>query len=332
MKVSIKDVAAKAGVSIATVSHVLNNTKKVSPGTMERVMVAIKELNYQANQHAIGLKAEKSSIVAFIVADLTNQFFAEVAQGIEDVLDTEGYDLMLMNANERLSMEEKKVSAVTGMPVAGLIISPTTNNHEYLKLRIGDSYPLVFIDRKPAGMEGDCILSDNKKGAYEAIQYLINKGHSKIGIISGLPSLTTSVEREEGYLAALKDNGIEPNPLYMRNGDGRKWSGYQLMQDIYSSTDISAVFITNNSMMMGAFAFLKENNVEIPSRIAMLGFDDADWTPITTPPVTVIKQRGYEIGHEAAMLLIRRMEGHAVAFHKVQEIRVSTSLVIRASC
>jgi LacI family transcriptional regulator len=330
MKIGLKDVAKQAGVSIATVSNVLNDTKNVSAETRERVLQAVSQLDYRVNLVARNLKSGQSPIVVFVVADIANLFFTEVARGIESSLASEDYTLLLLNSDERFKLEEEKVSMIMNFPVAGLIIAPTTSNHDYLKHLVGDACPLVFIDRKPRGIEGDCILSCNMEGAYEATEFFIRKGHTKIGLISGIPSLTTSSEREEGYLKALHDHGLSADRACMRNGDGRQRSGYQLMQELFSETDITAILVTNNSMTIGAFSFLKENSVAIPDRIAIIGFDDSEWAPIATPPVTIVKQLGFDIGLKAASILLNRLGEHAQDT-PAREYRVPTRLIVRAS-
>jgi LacI family transcriptional regulator len=331
MRITIKDVAKDAGVSVATVSNVVNNTKPVADKTRKKVLKSIEKLDFRMNRMAHNLKVGKSHTIAFVVADMTNPFFLNIAVGIEHVLRSHGYSLILVNSDERLRVEKEQIDNLMNQSIDGIVIAPTTNNHEYLKDYMGPDFPLVFIDRKPKGVSRDCVLTDNYSASYDAASYLIGLGHRSVGLISGLVGLTTSFEREEGFIQAFKDNGIDFPQKNILNGDGRKRSGYFLMQQLENNSDISAVFVTNNLMALGALNYLNENQIAIPEDISFVMFDEYEWASIYRPALTVIRQNISALGEKAAEVLLEQIE-HGMNADRERVFRMPAELVIRSSC
>ncbi|HEY0827833.1 MAG TPA: LacI family DNA-binding transcriptional regulator [Bacilli bacterium] len=333
MSASIKNVADKAGVSTTTVSHVVNATRYVADETKVRVFQAMKELDYRPNSAARSLRSQKSKTVGLLVpiltSDTSNFFFMMVAQGIQNVLKNNGYNLILSNTNEKLEDEQEQIKVLNSQLIDGLIIAPTADEHSYLNDVIKGTYPVVFIDRRPKGYERDCVLADGFKGTYEAIELLINKGHQKIGYITGELGLTTSDERFEGYKKALEDHKISFNEAYVRVGKSTFEDGYGLTREIVGDDHVSALFIANNVMTMGAMGFLQEKRIRIPEELAIIGFDDYEWTKITTPPLSVIKQPSYQLGEQAAEILLKKIKNPSQVY---EEYRLPTQLVLRGSC
>jgi len=330
MKVSMKDVAKKAGVSTATVSHVINKTRFVRAETRKKALKAMKELNYYPNFAARSLRIRKSNTIGLLVPDISNLFFTSIAEGIESTLKRHGYHLILSNSNENLENEIEQIKIYNTQLIDGLIMAPVSGDHAFLNELFNGHYPVVFIDRKPKGFQGDCILVNNIKVTYDAISILIEKGHTKIGIITGLPGVTTTEERLIGYKKALTDYGLKINKNLIKVGDSRFESGYKLTKELLEHTDITALFVGNDLMTVGAMHFLKEKQVKIPSDLAIIGFDDCIWTSITDPPLTVIKQPSQKIGEKATELLIKRIKKEEIDEYK--EYRLPTKLVIRNSC
>lgn len=333
MATSIKDVAKAAGVSTATVSHVINGTRFVSEKAKKKVLAAMKELDYRPNSVARSLRSQKSNIIGLLIpvmrSDTSNFFFMSVAQGVSDVLKRHGYNLILSNSHERLDDEKEQIKVFNSQLIDGLILAPTAEEHGYLHETLSGTYPVVFIDRKPKGYQGDCILADGFQGTYDAISMLIDKGHRKIGFITGTLGITTSDERLEGYMAALTDRGLPLDNLLIKEGQASFESGYVLAREIVETNDVSALFVANNIMTIGALRYLQETGIKIPEQIAIIGFDDYEWARITTPPLTVIKQPAYELGAKAAEVLLQRIANPDSDF---RELRLPTELVIRSSC
>lgn len=333
---SIKDVAKLAKVSTATVSHVINGTRYVSDETKRRVYEAMDALSYRPNSVARSLRSKKSNIIGLLVPiqpeDTSNFFFMSVAQGIQHVLMENGYHLIFGNSKEDLKTEIEQIKVFDSKQIDGLIIAPTFDDHRYLKDSLTGNYPVVFIDRKPKNYNGDCVLADGAKGTDEAISYLIQKGHRNIGFITGTLGITSSDSRLEGYRNALTRHGINVDESLIKveeTSHSSFESGYNLAKELVSTGRISALFVANNVMTMGALHYLQEREIRIPEDIALIGFDDYEWARITRPALSMVKQPSYELGEEAAKLLLKRIKEPA---KKPIEILLPTSLVIRDSC
>jgi len=332
---NMKDVAEKAGVSIATVSHVINETRFVREETREKVKKTMKELNYYPNSAARTLRKRKSNIIAFLVPDISNFFFTALACKIESLLKKDGYNIVFGNTDENIESEIEHLKIMNSYAIDGLIIAPTWGDQSYLK-NYNKKFPIVFIDRKPTKFEGDCVLVDNKKASVNAINHLIKKGHSKIGIITGLPKLTSTVERLEGYKEAFKNNNLKYNNTWIAVGDSRYESGYELTKKLLQNHELTALFVTNNLMSIGAMEYIKQNDIKVPEDIAIIGFDDYKWASITNPPLSVIKQPVEEIGEKAVSLILDKIEREkdGISDESKEEniCRLKTELKIRESC
>lgn len=263
------------------------------------------ELGYYPNSVARSLRSKKSFIIGLIVPDITNFFFTGIIGGIQKVLQTNGYRLILSNSDEDLENEKEQIKIYNSQLIDGLIIAPTTNDHSFLSDFLGN-YPVVFIDRKPEGYKGDCVLINNTEVVYEAISYLIKKGHKRIGMITGLEGLTTTEERFLGYKKALTDYGISIDEKLIKKGNSRYDSGYKLTEKLLNE-DITALFVANNLMTVGSIECLKKNNVKIPDDLALIGFDDYIWSSVFVPELSVIRQPAKKIGKKAAEVLLERI-------------------------
>lgn len=330
MKISMKDVAQKAGVSTATVSHVINKTRFVRVETKKKVLDAMKNLNYYLNSAARSLRSRKSNVIGLLVPDISNFFFTSIARGVENTLKRNGYNLIFSNSNENLESEIEQIKIFNTQLVDGLIIAPVPGDHTFLNELLSGDYAVVFIDRKPKGYQGDCVLGDNIKGTYDAISMLIKKGHSRIGIITGLPGLTTTEERLIAYKKALSDYKLKIDEDLIKVGFSQFEEGYKSTKELLEYTDITALFVTNNLMTVGAIKYLKEKRVAIPGDIAIIGFDDYRWASIIEPPLSMVKQPAYDIGEKASKLLLKKIKKEVIGDYK--EYRLPIRLVIRGSC
>jgi LacI family transcriptional regulator len=331
----IKQVAGRAGVSIATVSHVINNTRFVSEGTKIKVQRAMEELKYQPNALARSLRNQKTNTIGLIVpimpSDTSNFFFMTVAQGIQKALKRHGYQvLMSNNSTEELEEEKEQIRLFSSKLIDGLIIASIADEVGYLKDAVGSQYPVVFIDRKAVGYHGDFVLADGFGGSLEAVQTLLERGHKRIGFITGGLGISTSNERLSGYKQALTERGIAFDPSLVKVAHSHYEGGYESTKELLAESDITALFVANNVLTMGAVGYLQESRICIPKDLAVIGFDDYDWTKITTPPLSVIRQPSFEIGEKAAEVMIERIKNPKQAdFH---EYRLPTTLVMRGSC
>lgn len=341
MKSSIKEVAHLAGVSVATVSYVLNGTKRVRPETEKRVMDAVQKLNYQVNPLARNFRKGESKLVGFVVCDLSNYFFQDIYLGVEKRLAQYGYRAILIDSKEDKNIEMENVQNLLASSVDALIIAPTTEDCSYLKLMLTNNpIPVVFVDRKPTGFESDIVLSTNEQGGYEATQYLISKGHQHIAFI-GSRYDSTMAERSEGYKRAIRESGLAINANYIRYGDSisvsqrdlRHGSIYKHTLDLITHYPITAIFSGNNLATVGSFSCLMERNIKIPNEIAFITFDDSFWLTLTKPNLSAIAQNPDQIGDIAGKMVYERLtDAHKSINRPYQMVRIPTQLIARNSC
>ncbi len=332
---NIKDVAKAAQVSTATVSHVINGTRFVSEETRLRVQEVMAELHYTPNSVARNLRSKKSGIIGLLVpmlpGDSSNPFFMSVAQGIESVLMENGYNLVLGNTKESVQVEKEQLRLFLAQQIDGLILAPAPGDHTFVSETIGRDIPMVCVDRRPQGLSVDCVLADGRDGALEGTRLLIRQGHRRIGFLSPVPGISSTEERLQGYRQGLEEAGISFRPelaAALSPGENSFDSGYGLARRLYEEGGVTAVFAGDNQMAMGALCFFQEAGISIPGKMALVGFDDYDWSRITTPALTVVKQPAFEVGQTAARMVLDRI----VQPDKEPElVRLPTRLVLRAS-
>ncbi len=330
MAIGIKDVAMAAGVSIATVSHVLNSTRYVSDETRRKVEKAMKDLSYSPNYLAKSLKENKSNVIGLVVPDISNFFFTEIAGAIETRLREQGYNLILCNTDENLELEKQHIAHLQSYMVSGIIIAPTTREYNYRSLFKTYDYPAVFIDRRLNTPQGDSVYVDTKSVSKKAVEHLISKGHRNIAFIGALKSLSTTEDRYAGYAEALYEHGIAVRPELTGFGGAKDDSGFEICRNILENKpDVTAIFVSTSMMSIGAMRYLVDNRIAVPDKMAIIGFDDYMWTGITNPPLSTIKQPTVELGVKSADLLLKRIEDRSSDI--VNEV-LQAELIIRESC
>jgi LacI family transcriptional regulator len=329
-RATLKEVAELAGVSTATVSNTLNETKFVSEDVKEKINNAIQKLNYQPNIVAKSLRVQESRIIGLLVSDISNPFFSIIARGIEEELAKSNYSILLCNTESSLEKERKYLDVLIGKRVDGLIVSSAGNSGDYFRSLDKTGVPIVFLNRCPEFMNSDVIMTNNIKGAYAATEHLIQHGYRKIAIITGPSSISTGKDRLNGYRRALEDYIITESDQLVKEGLFTIESGYSKMKELMEQ-DLKpdAVFISNNSMTLGAYKYLKESSVHIPDQVAVVGFDDPDWAEIVEPPITTVRQPAYQLGVHAGNLMLARIKEKHV---KREIMYMDTSLIIRRSC
>lgn len=329
--VTIRDVAERAGVSVATVSHVINGTRKVAPETAERVRRAMEELDYHPNAVARSLRTRKTQVIGVVVSDITNPFFATLVRGAEDAALEAGYSIFVCNSDETLEKENRYVQVLRRRRVDGMLLAPVGGGENPAIRKLArQGVPFVFVDRRAPGVEADAVLSDNVGGAYLATKHLIERGHERIGIVLGIRGATTSEERLAGYRRALEEAGIPLAEELVVWGGYRVEGGRRATAKLLSLTPPpTAIFSTNNLMTVGVLQELFARGVRIPDQVAVVGFDDLEWAEMANPPLTAVAQRPHEIGYRAVRLLLDRLG--AEEFLPPREERVSVDLKVRGS-
>jgi LacI family transcriptional regulator len=327
-KPSISNVAEAAGVSIATVSHVINHTRFVSEEVTEKVKRAIAELGYMPSPIARGLAGKETKIIGVIFSDISNPFFTSLYMGLESVFSAEGYELILANTGELDSNQELALRTMLSRQIDGLVIAPTGRESGMLSHLVESGIPVVLIDRNAPVGNVSLVDIDNISVAYMATSHLIQDGYKRIGIILGLPDVSTTKTRLEGYQKALQAFNIPYQAEYVIDGQSRIEGGYKSVKHLMALNEPpAAIFTLNNLMTSGALHAFRELGLSCPKDVGLIGFDDHDWGDIMTPPLTVVKQPTFEMGVRAAKTLISNTKGNHITHE-----RLEGSLIIRGSC
>jgi len=305
---TIREVAESAGVSYATVSHVINNTRLVSPETRERVVAAMDALHYRPNALARSLRQGKTNTIGLVLPDSANPFFAEISRSIEDEAFKKGYSVFLCNTELDTQRELFYVDVLSKKQVDGIIFIAAGDQADSVDFLLRRSMPLVMIDRNVPKVEADAVFTDNQLGGFLATQHLLELGHTRIACIAGPSSITPSAERIIGYRKALEQAGIFYDENLIVRGDYHAQSGMEITHSLLKTTPRpTAIFALNDLMAIGALRAATEAGYSIPKDVAVVGYDDLEISRFTNPPLTTIAQPKKEIGTQAVHLLVDRM-------------------------
>ncbi|MBN1314498.1 MAG: LacI family DNA-binding transcriptional regulator [Anaerolineales bacterium] len=330
MTVRISDVARRANVSVATVSRVLTKKTPVSEELSERVMQAVKELGYQPSRVAQSLRKKTSSILGLIISDIQNPFFTSLVRAVEDAAYQYNYGIFLCNSDEDIEKESFYIDLLIAEQVSGVVISPSQERNNPSKKLLDAGIPVVSVDRRMLDLEVDTVVIDNVESSRALVNHLIEDGHRQIGAILGSDNITTGRERRLGYSAALKDHGILPVEEYVLTGQPKKEFGFDCTNRLIDlENPPTAIFAGNNLIAMGALMAIQSRGMVIPDEIALVAFDDLDWTALVRPAITVVKQPTYRLGASATDLLLRRIEDED---RPIAEVVLKPPLCIRQSC
>jgi LacI family transcriptional regulator len=330
MTVTLRDVAAKAGVSAITVSRALNNTGYVSPDTRRRIYDAATALNYVPNDLASSLRSKRTQLLALLVTDVTNPFWTTVARGVEDAAMDAGYGVILCNTDEDPAKEARYLDLLLRRRIDGLIIGPTSESTEILQALEGRRVPFVLIDRLVSGICADIVRGDSRNGAYQLTMHLLQTGYRRIGMVSGPLTVSTSEDRVAGYVDALREMGIPSDPALVRCGGYRESWGYQATLDLLSlDSPPDALFAANNFIALGVLRALRSLELSVPEDIALVCFDDFPHVTASTPFLTTMMQPAGEIGSVAIRLLLDRLANPDL---DQREVVLPTQLLVHASC
>jgi len=333
MAMTISDIAKKAGVSVSTVSRVINNKGgkyRISQSTQNLINSIATELNYTPNQLARGLRLKKTHTIGLVVPDISNPFFAHVTRIIQTELYKLGYTLIVCNTDENQGREIEQISLLRSKGVDGFIIMPVGLENNHIKEILDDNIPLVLLDRCFDDLDTNSVLVDNYNGAYKATKYFIDQGHHRIAIIQGLPNTSTNTMRVNGYKSALRDNSIDINNEYVVGKDFRFENGYiETKYLINMKTPPTAIFCTSDLITQGALAAIYEENFTIPEDFAIISFDDIDFGPFLKAPLTAVEQPRRMMGEMSVKLLIEdiRLKGRS----EKRNIILKPNLLIRES-
>ena len=328
---NMKDIARIAGVSLGTVSHVLNDSAGVREPLRQRVLQAVQAAGYQPSQLARALRRDKTNMIGMIIPDITNPFFPAVVRGAEDVAFSNGYRLILCNTDNDHSKELAHLNELRTYLPAGLIVIPsnfsdlTAQAESYRRAGTG----VVCVDRLPKNWSGDSVTADNEAGAYPATRCLIQMGHTKLAAISGPLHLTNAKDRLGGFRRALREAKLHLAPEYVQETTFDKQGGYSktniLLRLIPRPT---AIFAGNDLIALGALLAIRDAGLRCPEDVSLMGFDDLDLAETTNPSLSSVSQSGYQLGTTAARILLDRLEGDKSA---AKHLILETSLKLRDS-
>lgn len=330
--ISMRDVARLAGLSVATVSAVINGKETVSAASMRRVESAMKALDYHPDQVARSLRVGRTNVIGMIVPDISNPFFAEIMRSVEESSEKRGFSVIVCDSNEDSGRERRHLSTLYSRRVDGVLLASSVSYAAQDRLTLR-RFPIVFIDAVPAGVKYGAVLVDNVEGARTATRYLIDLGHRRIAIITGRLDRSVALDRMEGYRNAMQEAGLLIPDEYIRLGDfhvesGHKW-GLELMRLPEPPT---AIFACNNAMTLGLLRALADLGVHCPAQVSVVGFDDVDWATSFTPRLTCVAQPTSEIGKMATEMLLEQVHTvDAEATDKHPNVILRSELRIRES-
>ncbi len=309
MKVTIYDVAKKAGVSIATVSKVINNnTGNMRDSTKRRVKKAMEELNYHPNVMASALMGKGTKTMGLLVPDISNPFFSEIARTIEDRAHEKGYNVIMCSTDENEEKEKKYVELLQNKLVDGFIVGSTYKNKSILQDLINNMVPVVMLTQDDPDMDVSKVIVDDFKGGYEATIHHLQNGHRDIAIISEQLALS-SIKRTEGYLQALKTYGIKPRKELIVKTRGSIANGIKAFDTLFQLPEPpTAIFACNDQLAIGVILRAKENGIKIPGQLSLVGFDDTILATATYPRLTTVAQPIAEMGKTVVDLLIEEIQ------------------------
>jgi LacI family transcriptional regulator len=308
---SISDVARESGVSIFTVSAVVNNKSHVGKNLRLRVENAIRKLNYRPNLIARSLIKQKTHTIGMIVPDITNPFFPMVVRGAEDAAQKHGYNLLLSNSDDTLQKEETAVELLLSKRVDGILLTKAAGDFRpSLRQMIKDvNIPFVLIMRTYPQLTKDAVISDDYQGAYEAVCHLARAGRRRIALLSGPLKISNAKERWRGFREALEAKNLPYDPDLVIEGDYRIESGFRAGHSLLSRRP-DGIYVANYLMTIGLLKAVEEMGLKCPDDFGLVSFDDYPWLGIFRPRLTTVELPKHQLGSEAAELLIQRMAGN----------------------
>lgn len=333
MAVTLKDIAEKSNCSVSTVSRVLNGKTeqyRISEETAKLILGTARELNYRPNELARGLRLKRSHSVGLVVPDISNPFFAYVTHLIQRNVYKAGYSLIVCNTDEDIDLEIEQIELLRRKGVDGYIVLPVGTKHDHIKELLDFNKPFVLLDRSFDGLNANSVVVDNYKGAYQAVQHLIDNGHKRIAIIQGLPNTYTNNARVAGYKAALKDNKIKIDEKLIVGNDFRKENGYiETKLLLKLANPPSAIFTTSDLITLGTLQAISEEGRTVPNDVSLVAFDDIDYAPFLFAPLTSVRQPRDLMGEVAVKLLIDDIQSKGSISRK--QVVLDPKLILRKS-
>lgn len=311
MAATMKDIASRTGLGLATISKYLNGGT-VREKNRIAIEEAIKELDFTVNEFARSLKTHQSKTIGIVIPELSNVFITSIISVMEDVLRKKGYGILVCDSRTDEVLERQAVQFLLNKMVDGIVMMPVSRNSHALEPALQKKIPIVLIDRMIDGTEHfvDAVLVDNHRAAYESTSYLIEQGHRKIGILVGPKDVSTSLQRLQGYREALQENGLPVLESLIYYSDYTLQGGYQAAKVFFEQENqATALFVTNYEMTLGTILRVNELGLSIPEQISLIGFDNLELARIVNPALTIVEQPIHNLGVQAAEMLLSRFSG-----------------------
>ena len=329
----IRDVAWRAGVSTATVSHVLNGTRAVRDGTRARVLAAVRDLGYLPNGIARSLTTRRTMTVGVLISNISNDFFAEVIRGVESVLTPAAYSYILCNTDGDPAKERQYLDLLLTRRVDGVIAAPAAAPWPHLAQFQELGVPVVYVDRTFPDLAGPAITLDNEGGAYKGVRHLLEDGHRSVGILAGMMDMPSMAARLAGYRRALREFGLpDAAASAVPSAHSVEAAVEAALALLRGPHRPAAVFCANNVLAVGALQALRRLGLRCPDDVGLLAFDDHPWASVADPPLSVVRQPSREMGQLAAETLLACLGGAAEVERASTSTVLPTTLVVRQSC
>lgn len=331
MRVTMDDIAKRVGVSKTTVSRILNQKDvQVSAETRQKVLDAVRELDYHPNELARGLKMSETNVIGIILSNLRNPFWSMVLDGVEEACNQMGYHLMICNSGEDGDLEKEYIKGLQRRRVDGIIINPTVQNRELFTEMVDQGFPLILINRKLHGLHASTVAMDNVQGASLAVEHLLRLGRRRIALITyDSTGISTWTERIQGYKETLLRHGYGEESFIIQSVkqvDGAAVPA--VVEMLRGAQRPDAIFSTNNLLTLEIMEALREVDVRVPEDIALVGYDETVWAKHMNPPLTTVSQPARDMGKIAVETLIETIKSKRVY---PRTIVLPPELIIRRS-
>lgn len=328
-KVTIFDIAKAAGVSYSTVSRVATNFNHVNPETRQHVQAVMDKMGYVANQQARSLARGKSHVIGLVVSALGNEYIGEIIRGVDEELYEAGYDMMLYTTHRHKGKEAQYVSTIARGLADGLLIIVPMGREAYQDVLSAENFPYVLVEEDLTTGQKPAVGITNRKGAYDAVHYLLGLSHRRIAFITDVMELSTAVERLKGYKAALEEYGVPYDPdLVQEINFDRPQTRAATEKLLALQNPPTAIFTSTDPVAFRLMEILREHGLEIPKDMSVIGFDDIPHASMVYPRLTTVHHPMYEMGKTATKMLLERIQDINLP---AQHIQLETHLVIRES-
>ena len=329
---TIRDVARLAGVSLATVSNVLNRTRPVAADTAAKVMRAVEALRYAPHAAARSMRRRGSGLIGLILADITNPFFTALVHAVERAASSAGYSVLLCNSDEDLEREQQHLELLRSQRVDGIILAATGHPSRSRAAALGQlRVPVVLVDRAFNEFGLDAVMLDNRRAALEATRHILSFGHRRVAMLSGPVAMSTGAERLQGYREALLEAGLPYDDSLVRDAGFREERAYEAARELLSAPERpSAVFAANNLIAIGLMRAIADLELQCPQDVSVVSIDDFAWASAFRPRLSTVAQPVAAMGETAMQMLLGRIRGDAPAAPQLAVM--APTLMARDSC